>query len=118
MAWKNAPSGNELWNVQEVAIPSLGWASLWPAASVQVCLLNSNFQTTAAASNTELARLQVLVRNSQVQEEHLKQDNLELRAQLDAAEKALVQARKDAVRIALYIILELGVPIHKWTIFH
>ncbi|PAV64416.1 hypothetical protein WR25_02957 isoform C [Diploscapter pachys] len=52
--------------------------------------------TTAAVSNTELARLQVLVRNSQVQEEHLKQDNLELRAQLDAAEKALVQARKDA----------------------
>ncbi|CAD6194983.1 unnamed protein product [Caenorhabditis auriculariae] len=53
-------------------------------------------QTSSAVSNTELARLQVSLRNLQLQEDLLKQDNNELRQKLELAEKSRVTAKKDA----------------------
>uniref|UniRef100_A0A1I7XMV8 HOOK_N domain-containing protein n=1 Tax=Heterorhabditis bacteriophora TaxID=37862 RepID=A0A1I7XMV8_HETBA len=57
-------------------------------------------QTVTAASNTELARLQVSLRNLQLQEELLKQDNNQLRVQVELAEKSRQTAKKDADSLA------------------
>ncbi|KJH48699.1 hypothetical protein DICVIV_05200 [Dictyocaulus viviparus] len=56
--------------------------------------------TTASATNTELARLQVSLRNAQLQEELLREDNAQLRVQIDLAEKSRVIAKKDADSLA------------------
>ncbi|KHJ88327.1 hypothetical protein OESDEN_11881, partial [Oesophagostomum dentatum] len=58
------------------------------------------FQTAASASNTELARLQVSLRNLQLQEELLREDNAQLRVQIDLAEKSRQIAKKDADSLA------------------
>ncbi|KAJ1366375.1 hypothetical protein KIN20_027014 [Parelaphostrongylus tenuis] len=50
--------------------------------------------TAASASNTELARLQVSLRNAQLQEELLREDNTQLRVQIELAEKSRVIAKK------------------------
>ncbi|VDL86662.1 unnamed protein product [Nippostrongylus brasiliensis] len=56
--------------------------------------------TAASASNTELARLQVSLRNLQLQEELLREDNTQLRVQIDLAEKSRLIAKKDADSLA------------------
>ncbi|CAI4222792.1 unnamed protein product [Auanema sp. JU1783] len=61
--------------------------------------LNRN-ATNATATNTELARLQVSLRNLQLQEELQKQDNGDLRCQLETAEKSRQLAKKDADSLA------------------
>ncbi|KAK6758259.1 hypothetical protein RB195_015838 [Necator americanus] len=61
--------------------------------------LNRN-ATAASASNTELARLQVSLRNLQLQEELLREDNAQLRVQIDLAEKSRQIAKKDADSLA------------------
>ncbi|VDO30908.1 unnamed protein product [Haemonchus placei] len=60
----------------------------------------SRNSTTASASNTELARLQVSLRNLQLQEELLREDNAQLRVQIDLAEKSRLIAKKDADSLA------------------
>ncbi|KAK5964785.1 hypothetical protein GCK32_000463 [Trichostrongylus colubriformis] len=60
----------------------------------------SRNSTAASASNTELARLQVSLRNLQLQEELLREDNAQLRVQIDLAEKSRIIAKKDADSLA------------------
>ncbi|KAK6030967.1 hypothetical protein OSTOST_02886 [Ostertagia ostertagi] len=60
----------------------------------------SRNSTTASASNTELARLQVSCGILQLQEELLREDNAQLRVQIDLAEKSRLIAKKDADSLA------------------
>ncbi|WKY13172.1 hypothetical protein Q1695_004186 [Nippostrongylus brasiliensis] len=81
------------------------WGGSRPIASPDhlidlICSTQQLAETAASASNTELARLQVSLRNLQLQEELLREDNTQLRVQIDLAEKSRLIAKKDADSLA------------------